>query len=168
MFSYEDLKTFEFLEDLKYYYKDGHAFNITSEMTQPLFDDIIEKMSALKNGAETKRTILNFAHEETVLPLLTALGLYKDEKDILASDWPTKDHLWKTSRIGSFASNLGILVLQQNAERDSNGKIFSSEEVISTEQTISSEERDSSEEKYTSGERGFSEENMSSGEKDSS
>ena len=78
VFSHEDLKIYEFLEDLKYYYKDGPAYNITAEMTQPLFADIIQKMIDVKAGFDDNNTILNFAHEETVLPFLTALGLRQD------------------------------------------------------------------------------------------
>merc|ERR1719495_1452885 len=149
VFSYEDLKIFEFLDDLKYYYKDGHAHNITAEMTQPLFSDIINRMKDIRDGVQTNKTVLNFAHEEPVLPLLTALGLYKDEKDLLASDWPTKDHLWKTSRIGSFGSNIGILVLK--CETNSTDNEVSDTKTFSSEEESSSEEKDSKEKLFPGG-----------------
>ena len=37
LFSEQDLALFEFAEDLKYYYHEGPGFEITSMMTQPLF-----------------------------------------------------------------------------------------------------------------------------------
>ena len=138
------MKIYEFLEDLKYYYKDGPAYNITAEMTQPLIGDIIKKMITLREGFDRNKNILNFAHEKTVLPFLTALGLYQDKKDILASDWPRKDHLWKTSKIGSFASNVGILVLK--CEIPKTREENSSEKIVSSEEADSSEEQDSSQE----------------------
>ena len=140
-FSYEDLKTFEYLEDLKYYYKDGYAYNITAEMTQPLFNDLIQRLSDLKDGLDGNSTILNFAHLETVLPFLTSLGLYKDDRDLLASDWPSKGHLWKTSSIGSFASNVAIVALEcKTTEIQKSNKMTDSLEEFNLNE--SSEERD--------------------------
>ena len=37
LFTMDDLELFDFREDLKYYWNDGNAFDITSKMTQPLF-----------------------------------------------------------------------------------------------------------------------------------
>jgi hypothetical protein len=51
-----------------------------SRNTQPIFADIIQKMGTLRERFDTNTTILNFAHEETVLPFLTAFGLYQDIK----------------------------------------------------------------------------------------
>ena len=126
-------------------------------MTQPLFADIIDRMKDITDGVETKRTVLNFAHEETVLPFLTALGLYKDEKDLLASDWPSKDHLWKTSRIGSFASNIGILLLRCENNSTDNGDT----KTISLEEETSSDEENTSEENSSSEEDSMEDENSS-------
>ena len=38
LFSDPDLEIFQFSEDLKYYYDNGPVFNITTLMTQPLFE----------------------------------------------------------------------------------------------------------------------------------
>lgn len=38
LFSDQDLQLFQFSEDLKYYYDNGPVFNITTLMTQPLFE----------------------------------------------------------------------------------------------------------------------------------
>ena len=38
LFSEQDLTLFQFSEDLKYYYDNGPVFNITTLMTQPLFE----------------------------------------------------------------------------------------------------------------------------------
>ena len=38
LFSEQDLLLFQFSEDLKYYYDNGPVFNITTLMTQPLFE----------------------------------------------------------------------------------------------------------------------------------
>ena len=38
LFSDQDLQLFQFSEDLKYYYDNGPVFNITTLMTQPMFE----------------------------------------------------------------------------------------------------------------------------------
>ena len=53
---------------------------------------------------------LNFAHKTTMMPLLRALGLYKD-KQMKASDWPARERLWKSSQIVTFASNIAVFML---------------------------------------------------------
>merc|ERR1712088_503764 len=45
--------------------------------------------------------------------MLRAFGLYKDA-GLKARDWPARERLWKTSKIGTFASNLAVLVFQCN------------------------------------------------------
>eukprot|EP00092_Neocalanus_flemingeri_P034573 GFUD01037600.1.p1 GENE.GFUD01037600.1~~GFUD01037600.1.p1 ORF type:complete len:454 (-),score=120.39 GFUD01037600.1:57-1418(-) len=138
VFSNEDLKLFEFQADLKYYYNDGAAYNITAEMTQPLFADIFSKIEEMKSSEEANVSILNFAHSETLQPFMTALGLYRDEEDLLASDWgaPRQQHKWQVSRIASFATNVGLVVFECEAE----------DVDVSSEENQSSSEGESSKE----------------------
>ena len=75
-------------------------------MTQPLWKDIISNVDRMTSSKENQ-VVLNFG--PSVMPLLTSLGLYKD-KDLTSKDWPTTKHLWKTSNIGAFSSNIGILM----------------------------------------------------------
>jgi hypothetical protein len=57
---------------------------------------------------------------------MTALGLYRDHEDLLASDWgtPREEHKWQVSRIASFATNVGIVVFEceANEGRDKGSK----------------------------------------------
>ena len=48
VFTEEDLKLFEFQEDLEYYYNYGPAYKITSKMTQPIFTDLFAKIDDKK------------------------------------------------------------------------------------------------------------------------
>jgi len=108
----EDLAVFEFREDLKYFYKYDQS-NVTVEMTQPLWETMFADLDDLNttSGSSHPSVRLNFAHLSTIMPMLRALGLYKDV-GLKASDWPARERLWKTSKIGPFASNLAVFVLQ--------------------------------------------------------
>lgn len=83
----DDLYIEEFAEDLKYYYGLGPAYEITSHMTQPLFDDLLTSLQfhemESNNATGTPIAILNFAHSETVQPMMAALGLNQNGKPLL-------------------------------------------------------------------------------------
>jgi len=157
VFTDEDLKLFEFQEDLKYYYNDGPAHNITAEMTQPLFADLFAKIDEMRNSEDVNVSILNFAHSETLQPFMTALGLYRDQEDLLASDWgtPRQEHKWETSKIASFATNVGIVVFEceasEGVEENPKKKEYFEKDISSEEdESSSSEEYGSSEEEEDS------------------
>jgi len=104
LFSHQDLALYNFREDLKYYYEVGPAYPITSQITQPMIEDILQSLES-----ETTSTILNFGHSDTLMPLMAALGLYHDDHDLVASDLG-QDHLWDVSRIAGFSSNVALIV----------------------------------------------------------
>ena len=112
-FSREDLRLYNFREDLKYYYKMAYGHNISLQMTQPLLLDLLTSLQSSSHSAR-----LNFGHTNTVQPLLAALGLYKDQTHLLASEYGSgTGHLWDVARISSFASNLAWLVFQCEGEK---------------------------------------------------
>ena len=87
---------------------------------------------------------LNFAHKTTMMPLLRALGLYKD-KQMKASDWPARERRWKSSQIVTFASNIAVFMLscdpssttqsewEEALRKNSTGDLDPKEEEDSTE-----------------------------------
>ena len=126
-------------------------------MTQPLFDDLFTKIDDIQNNNEANISILNFAHSETLQPFMTALGLYRDEEDLLASDWdtPRQEHKWQVSKIASFATNIGIVVFECEENKSRNKSIrkefreseedelqSEEEQLLSREDSTSSEEGD--------------------------
>jgi len=161
----EDFAVFEFREDLKYFYKYDQS-NVTVEMTQPLWETMFEDLDDLNNTGSSHPSVkLNFAHLSTIMPMLRAFGMYKDN-GLKASDWPARERLWKTSKIGAFASNLAVFVLQCN-QTSSAGDSYR----MKTQQTNSIEEAYESEEdsrEDDSESEGDSREEDSSEEEDSS
>lgn len=111
LFSQPDLDIFQFSEDLKYYYDNGPVFNITTRMTQPLFEvwpytgifseliaplqDIFSLLDAAVDENYTGNvTVLNFGHSDTVQPFMSALGLYYDGRDLLVRVWCLESGVW--------------------------------------------------------------------------
>merc|ERR1719297_232060 len=85
-------------------------------MTQPLFQDIFSKIdtATIQEKHQESNVFLHFGHSSGVLPLISALELYNDERDLLASDWSNdrRDHKWKISDIGTFGANIGVALYQ--------------------------------------------------------
>jgi len=112
-FTQTDLKALDFKEDLRFFYIDGYAYDITAEMTQPLWQDLISRMDDIvETGSTANSTVIMYGHSETVNPFIVSLGLYNDERNLTASGWPAEDREWKTSRLNPFSSNVDVVVLQ--------------------------------------------------------
>lgn len=97
----------------------SHSFHqqMTCSLTSTLFNNMNNKAAAAvfsnkKNYTDSSLvppdSILKFAHDSTLLPFLTSIGLYRDEFP-LAADTPIDQRSrrkWKISEIMPFASNI--------------------------------------------------------------
>ena len=112
VFSLDNLKALEFREDLRYYYSEAYGYNITMDMTQPVWQDLISRLEeiTLLDSKEHNSTVLLFTHSTATLPFMASLGLYDTSHSPIAADWPTDNYKWKTSQIASFATNLVFVV----------------------------------------------------------
>jgi len=72
-FSTENLKVWEYFQDLKYWYKNGYAYPINYNMACPLIKDMVDVFSE-----NPRRGTFYFSHSEAVLPLMSLLGLNRD------------------------------------------------------------------------------------------
>lgn len=102
LFDKESIRMLEFAEDLEYYWKDGYGHDITHHQACPAIKDLVDH---LRENSTHPPSTFYFTHSGTVLKLLAALGLYKDEKKLEHTDYG-QPRQWKTSEIDAFASNL--------------------------------------------------------------
>ncbi|KAM8924852.1 multiple inositol polyphosphate phosphatase 1 [Pelodytes ibericus] len=116
LFDEEDGKVLEYLNDLKQYWKRGYGFDINSRSSCNLFQHIFQHLDSAVN--ESKRlqqistpVVMQFGHAETLLPLLALMGLFKDEKPLLADSFTLQgERKFRSGHIVPYASNL-VLVL---------------------------------------------------------
>ncbi|XP_014252447.1 multiple inositol polyphosphate phosphatase 1-like isoform X2 [Cimex lectularius] len=102
VFNKKDFKVIEYGEELKYYWKDGYGFDINHKQACPLIHDIFSKLSDRFNAT------FYFTHSGTVLKLLSHLGLYKDEFQLM-HDTASKirsNRKWRVSFIDTFGANV--------------------------------------------------------------
>ena len=131
--SHEDKVKLEYAADLKQHRKLGHGNPMKRELAKPLLHRILAEVPFMATEAARGMGVFWFAHTETVLPLLVALGLYKarscpshcgqshqvgfvvllQDREELDGDRDAEDIMsreFRMSRIGPFGQSLQLLV----------------------------------------------------------
>ncbi|XP_075574065.1 multiple inositol polyphosphate phosphatase 1 [Pelecanus crispus] len=112
LFSEEDAKVLEYLNDLKQYWKRGYGYDINSRASCILFQDIFQQLD--KAVAESKSSkpissplIVQVGHAETLQPLLALMGFFKDDEPLKANNYIRQTHRkFRSGRIVPYAANL--------------------------------------------------------------
>lgn len=116
VFDVDDAKVLEYLNDLKQYWKRSYGYAINSRSSCNLFQDIflhLDKAVEQKQRSQpvSSPIILQFGHAETLLPLLSLMGYFKDKEPLTAYNFEEQVHReFRSGHIVPYASNL-IFVL---------------------------------------------------------
>ncbi|GLD71102.1 multiple inositol polyphosphate phosphatase 1-like protein, partial [Lates japonicus] len=112
LFDESDAKVLEYKSDLKQYWKRSHGHVISSLSSCPLFHHVfrtLDKAGRPRRATEAspEPASILVGHAETLLPLLSLLGLYKDKTPPTASNYHSQHgRSFRTSRIVPYAANL--------------------------------------------------------------
>lgn len=112
LFEKEDFVVLEYLYDLKQYYKRsaGHALNY--EIACKLLADIYNTLKDASNNQEDAFTgVFRSGHAETMLPLITLLGVYLDDIKLTSSNFKyMKFRKFRPACISPFAGNMYFIL----------------------------------------------------------
>jgi len=111
----EDLEVLTYLKDLEAYYKFGYGHEIAHHCGVALLGDLWASIKGAVAGDESAlRADLRFGSQSTVLPLMTLLGLFKDEYTLDAerSAFGSADRKWATSDIMPMGSSVLLVVYE--------------------------------------------------------
>ncbi|KAJ8013995.1 hypothetical protein DPEC_G00035630 [Dallia pectoralis] len=112
----EDALVLEYANDLKQFWKRGYGQDINSKSSCVLFHDVFSRLdrvaSEIRSGSDvTEAVTIQVGHAETLLPLLTLLGFFKDSMPLTSSSYvKQRQRAFRTSKISPYAANL-VLVL---------------------------------------------------------
>lgn len=112
LFDESDAKVLEYKSDLKQYWKRSHGHVISSLSSCPLFHHVfrtLDKAGRPRRSSEAspEPASVLVGHAETLLPLLSLLGLYKDKTPPTADNYSTQHgRSFRTSEIVPYAANL--------------------------------------------------------------
>ncbi|KAG9345998.1 hypothetical protein JZ751_007813 [Albula glossodonta] len=105
----------EYANDLKQYWKRGYGHDINRKSSCTLFHDVFSRLDQAANeirfGHVTEAVTIQVGHAETLLPLLSLMGFFKDETPLTAGSYASQQNrTFRTSGIVPYAANL-VLVL---------------------------------------------------------
>ncbi|KAL0964456.1 hypothetical protein UPYG_G00324100 [Umbra pygmaea] len=112
----EDALVLEYANDLKQFWKRGYGQDINSKSSCVLFHDVFSRLdraaNEIRSGSNvTKAVTIQVGHAETLLPLLTLLGFFKDSTPLTSNNFASQgQRVFRTSRMLPYAANL-VLVL---------------------------------------------------------
>lgn len=112
LFDEDDAKVLEYKSDLKQYWKRSHGHVISSLSSCPLFHHVFRTLDKAgrprrSTDAAPEPASILMGHAETILPLLSLLGLYKDQTPPKADNYRTQHgRSFRTSLIVPYAANV--------------------------------------------------------------
>ncbi|XP_031410422.1 multiple inositol polyphosphate phosphatase 1 [Meleagris gallopavo] len=112
LFSEEDAKVLEYLNDLKQYWKRGYGYDINSRSSCILFQDIFQHLDKAVDESRSSKPIsspliVQVGHAETLQPLLALMGFFKDAEPLRANNYVRQAHRkFRSGRIVPYAANL--------------------------------------------------------------
>eukprot|EP01064_Diplonema_japonicum_P001596 TRINITY_DN1105_c0_g1_i1.p1 TRINITY_DN1105_c0_g1~~TRINITY_DN1105_c0_g1_i1.p1 ORF type:complete len:505 (+),score=159.54 TRINITY_DN1105_c0_g1_i1:66-1580(+) len=112
VFSNDDFAMYAFLKDMSEYHETGYGSSYYDRLACPLFSEMISEISGRVAGDNAIRANFRFGHSDTIMPMVTALGLFKDGVN------PTPDmawteaekRQWKTSEIAPMGANINLIL----------------------------------------------------------
>ncbi|XP_064320623.1 multiple inositol polyphosphate phosphatase 1 [Phalacrocorax carbo] len=112
LFSEEDAKVLEYLNDLKQYWKRGYGYDINSRSSCILLQDIFQHLDKAVEESKSSKPIsspliVQVGHAETLQPLLALMGFFKDDEPLRANNYVRQMHRkFRSGRIVPYAANL--------------------------------------------------------------
>lgn len=116
LFDEEDAKVMEYVGDLREYWKRGYGHDINFMSSCILFHDVFKRLdkaaAQILSGQEvTNAVTVQIGHADTLLPLLTLLGFFKDSEPLTSENYATQNkRTFRTSHMLPYTANL-VLVL---------------------------------------------------------
>ncbi|XP_037637253.1 multiple inositol polyphosphate phosphatase 1-like [Sebastes umbrosus] len=116
LFDEDDAKVMDYASDLREFWKRGYGYDINSKSSCILFHDVFSRLnkaaSENKSGQQvTEAVTVQVGHADTLLPLLTLLGFFKDSDALTSTNYATQtQRSFRTSHMLPYAANL-LLVL---------------------------------------------------------
>ncbi|XP_050675843.1 multiple inositol polyphosphate phosphatase 1-like isoform X2 [Leptidea sinapis] len=102
IFTNQDLKHLEFVEDIRHYYRNGHGQPMNAKLGGSSLKDLYNKFVRAKKGVKSFSVF--FSHDTLLGMMYAALGLYKDDPEITGNK-RAEDRKWRTSYLTPYAAN---------------------------------------------------------------
>ncbi|XP_036449035.1 multiple inositol polyphosphate phosphatase 1-like [Colossoma macropomum] len=118
LFDESDAQVVEYSGDLKQYWKKGFGHDINSKASCILFHNLFNRLNAvasqIKAGQPVSEVVtVQIGHAETLLPLLTLLGLFKDNTILTSTNFASQlGRAFRCGQIMPYAANLLVALYE--------------------------------------------------------
>lgn len=135
LFDEEDAKVMEYASDLKEYWKRGYGHDINFKSSCILFHDVFKRLEkaavqVLSGEDVTNAVTIQIGHADTLLPLLTLLGFFKDSEPLTSANYAAQTkRTFRTSHMLPYSANL-ILVLYECGGGELRVQLLLNEKVV--------------------------------------
>lgn len=121
LFDVDDLKTIDYMYDIQSYHEWGYAYHINWQQSCPftshMFDTFDKVVQTAAPSNRVPKVDIAFGHAETILPVLTAFGLFKDSRTLLANNFAQNTYRkFHGAEISPFAANIAVGLYRCSAE----------------------------------------------------
>ncbi|KAI9092865.1 histidine phosphatase superfamily [Phlyctochytrium arcticum] len=117
LFSEEEVAWLEFGEDLDDWLENAYGDPLNGRLACTLVSEIVNGARDALEGQSRVLANFRFGHSETLIALVTSLGLYKDSIPLSGhSHTPQRDRNFRTSRVAPFLANMAFEVYTCGAE----------------------------------------------------
>lgn len=112
LFDEVDAQVMEYANDLKQFWKRSYGHDINSKSSCILFHDVFARLDSAAQESKSGRPVseavtVQVGHAETLLPLLTLLGFFRDSDPLTSTNYATQARRsFRTSRMLPYAANL--------------------------------------------------------------
>ncbi|CAG8463121.1 18576_t:CDS:2 [Acaulospora morrowiae] len=103
----DDFLKLEYFHDMEKYYTFSYGSPLNTKLACKLYTSLVKSVDTFLEGKSSLKSVLKFAHAETIIFVTTMLGLYKDDYPLEADRfYQSKSREFRTSNIAPFASNV--------------------------------------------------------------
>ncbi|XP_068424500.1 multiple inositol polyphosphate phosphatase 1-like [Clinocottus analis] len=116
LFDEDDAKVMDYASDLREFWTRAYGYDINRKSSCILFHDVFNRLNEAANQSKagqqvTEAVTVQVGHADTLLPLLTLLGFFKDSEALTSTNYATQaQRSFRTSHMLPYAANL-LLVL---------------------------------------------------------
>ncbi|XP_076103926.1 multiple inositol polyphosphate phosphatase 1-like [Mytilus galloprovincialis] len=134
-FNIDDLRVISYWDDLEEYYKTGYGYPINWQQTCPYTSYVFERFEDAVTNSEKPNSIppidIFFGHQDTILPIFTAFGLFKDSGSFTATNYDANiNRKFSSSEITPFSANIAFSLYRCGANQKHAFKIFVNEDPV--------------------------------------
>ncbi|KAI9911712.1 hypothetical protein PsorP6_009364 [Peronosclerospora sorghi] len=120
------LLSFDYMHDLKHFYRKSHGHALSYEIATPLLQTMFRTLKERVDGQKHVKGYFRFAHAETILPLASLLNVsyfdrhVSDRAGHFRAETPLElalERPFKSSELAPFSANIGFVLYECATEK---------------------------------------------------